>query len=456
MESPKNTILVVDDELSIRESFRLILEGPYALHLAATGESALKKLVDEKIDMVFLDVRMPGMNGLEALKRIKEIDPNVEVVMVTAVNDVQKAGEAIKTGAVNYLIKPFDVVQITNMVANVLKKKAIVKESKNVRQVAQYLISPPELIGSSDKIQLVKNKIDKIAKSAANVLVKGAIGTEKESVARLIQKKSNQNHSVLVVENLKANVSAQKLNALFFGRGTGSSTVSLEKQIGLLEKATDGILFINNIENLPLSFQGVLADTLTNQQFTRQDSSSPIKFNCHLVCATTKDLKKLAEEDKFNKKLLEIIAEETIDLPRLAGRTTDIPLLINEFVEEFKIIHHKKITGLTNEAIDILSSYDFPGNVDELRSMVELLVLKTTNELIQVKELPLEILVGSPSFYGSKEGKDLTYDEMQTSFEKAFIKKTLEKSSGDIKKASRLLGLAPRVLATKIETLGIS
>jgi DNA-binding NtrC family response regulator len=163
MEKPKGTILIVDDESSIRESFKLILEGSYQVHLAATGESALKKLADEKIDLIFLDVRMPGMNGLETLKRIKEIDPAVEVVMVTAVNEVQKAGQAIKGGAIDYVIKPFDVVQITNMVETVLKKKAIAKESKDVRQEVEYLERHPILIGNSEKIQAIKNQTSKIA-----------------------------------------------------------------------------------------------------------------------------------------------------------------------------------------------------------------------------------------------------------------------------------------------------
>lgn len=456
MEPLQNSILVVDDELSIRESFKLILEGNYFIHLAATGESALKKLVDEKIDVIFLDVRMPGLNGLETLKRIKEIEPAVEVVMVTAVNDVQKAGEAIRAGAADYVVKPFDVAKINNMVETVLKKKAIAKDSKGIRKEAEYLMGTANLIGNSDKMQKIISHVDKIAKSNANLLITGPAGTEKETIANVILKKSHHNNQVLVVENIQPNQNASKLKELFFGKGTGSSTVSLEKQTGILEKASGGILFINNIDNLPQDFQVTLSKVLSTKQFNRQDYSTPIKFNCRIIAATLKDLEALCKEGKFERLLLTELSQEKIKLPPLKARSTDIPLLVNSYVEELKIKYSKKITGLTKDALDILSSYKYPGNLLELKALVELLVLQTQNELIQTDEIPIEVLISSPTFYGSNEGKDLTYDEMQKSFERNFISQMLEKTSKDVKKTAQLLGIAPRVLSTKMETLGIN
>ena len=456
MEPLKNSILVVDDELSIRESFSLILEDNYLIHLSASGESALKKLVDEKIDVIFLDVRMPGLNGLETLKRIKEIDTTVEVIMVTAVNDVQKAGEAIRSGAADYVVKPFDVAKIINMVETVLKKRAIAHDSKGVRKEAEQLISDTNLVGNSDKIQALKSHVERIAKTNSNLLIMGPPGTEKEAVAHSILKKSQQNNKTLIIENIPLNASPQKMKEMFFGKGSGSSTVSLEKQVGLFEKATGGLLLINNVENLPLDFQATLSKVISTQQFNRQDYSSPIKFNCRIIATTAVDLEALAKENKFERLLLTEISHEKMELPPLKARSTDIPLLINSYIEELKIKFSKKITGLTKDALDILSAYSFPGNLLELKALVELLVLQTQNELIQTDELPIELLVSSPTFYGSNEGKDLTYDEMQKSFERTFISQILEKTNKDVKKTSQLLGIAPRVLSTKMETLGIT
>ncbi|MFA4858727.1 MAG: sigma-54 dependent transcriptional regulator [Candidatus Margulisiibacteriota bacterium] len=456
MNAIKNSILVVDDELSIRESFKLILDGPYTVHLAATGESALKKLADEKIELIFLDVRMPGINGLETLQRIKAIDPQVEVIMVTAVNEVQKAGEAINCGAVDYVIKPFDVNQILKMVETTLKKKAIARTAKNIRQEAEYTLETPSLLGSSEIIGKIKNDIEKIAAGDQPILLQGPAGTEKETIARLILKKSPPDRQSLTLETIPKNISLQKSRELFFGKSTGASTVSLEKQAGLLEKATGGILYINHVENLPLDFQGELAQTLAKGSFLRQDYSHPIKFNCRIIATTEADLKSWCEEGRFDSTLLAAIGTVMIELPPLSLRSTDIPLFINAFIEEFKAKYNKKITGLSSAAVDALSAYPFPGNVLELRALIELLVLNAAKELIDVHDLPIEILLEGGAALGIKDGPDLSYDEMQKSFETRLLKTIWQKTNHDLKRSSYLLGISPRVLSTKMESLGIS
>src|SRR3989339_307046 len=291
-------ILVVDDELSIRESFALILKGKYNIFPAASGEAALKLAADHKIDLVYLDFRMPGINGLETLKRLKEIDPSLEIIMITAVNDVQKASAAIKLGANNYIIKPFDVDAVLKMTERLLRRKALIKGGKEAQKESR---PAAPLIGQSEAIVSANKLIARAAGGNDPVLIVGEAGTEKLAVAELIHGQSGRRTFPLHKIDLRRDIAPDRLRRLLLGRSSGSSTIDLEKATGWLEKAKDSSIFVNNFEYFP---PGV-----------------PLG-SARLIAGNVREL------PDFD--------GTTIALPPLRDRLSDLPLLINHYLELFR------------------------------------------------------------------------------------------------------------------------
>lgn len=407
-----NKILIVDDELSIRESFSLILEGKYKLFLAASGEAALKITVDQKIDLVYLDIRMPGLNGLETLKRIKEIDPSVEVIMVTAVNDVQKASEAVKLGAKDYIVKPFDVDVILKMAETVLRRKSLVREGKEAQKTT------PQLIGQSEKIIEITKIIEKIASKDLRVLILGEPGTEKEIVAELIHTGSPRAASPFRVYDLSAQLSPSEIRTNLFGMGKGSTTIELEKISGLFEEARGGTVFLNHIEYLPpdlTAFQTVEARLIAGSN--------------------------LAEFPEKSRESFDFFSEVLITLPPLRERTSDLPLLIKYYLDKFSEKYGKEGMEISPEAEELFSNYAWPGNTEELESLLERLVITAPDAKINTADLPFDLLLKSPGAPGS---------DYLSAFEKDYIQKVFDSTGRDQEKTSALLGIGPALLESKI------
>jgi len=403
-----NKILVVDDELSIRESFSLILEGKYKLFLAASGEAALKTTADQKIDLVYLDIRMPGLNGLETLKRIKEIDASVEVIMVTAVNDVQKASEAVKLGARDYIVKPFDVDAILKLTEMVLRRKSLQREGKEA----------PQLIGQNEKMIEITKIIEKIASKDLRVLILGEPGTEKEMVAELIHAGSPRAASPFRVYDLSAQLSPSEIRTNLFGMGKGSTTIELEKISGLFEEARGGTVFLNHIEYLPAdlaAFQSVEARLIAGSN--------------------------LAEFPEKSRESFDFFSEVLINLPPLRERTSDLPLLIKYYLDKFSEKYGKEGMEISPEAEELFSNYAWPGNTRQLESLLERLVITAPAAKINATDLPLDLLLKSPGAPGS---------DYLSAFEKDYIRKVFDSTGRDQEKTSALLGIGPALLEGKI------
>ncbi len=419
-------ILVVDDELSIRESFSLILEGKYQIHLAASGEGALKIASSQKIDMVYLDIRMPGLNGLETLKRLKEIDPDLEIIMVTAVNEVQKASEAIHLGARDYVVKPFDVNQILKLTEQILRKKNILKEGA----AAQKSISKqtPELIGQSDKITGVAKAIEKLKDE--HVLILGEPGTEREVVAFLIHESSQRSNSPFKKISLFQEMSLLKTKSLFFGQEKGSSTADLAARSGLLEQAKEGTLFINNVESLPAEILKVLSA----QTFSRLGSQAKNPIKARLIAASTTDL-----ADK-NKAAFDFFSQASIQIPPLRERISDLPLLINHFTDKYSTQYQKEIK-FSKATLELLSNYAWPGNTTELEILIERFFLSSLCGEIKPQDLTIDILLKTSENLGSN---------FVAIFEREYIRSVFKKNHKDKEKTAMLLGVNPTVLETKL------
>lgn len=412
-----NKILVVDDELSIRESFSLILDGgKYRIVTAASGEGALKHVADQKIDLVYLDIRMPGLDGLETLKRIKELNPDIDVIMVTAVNDTQKASEAVKLGARDYLIKPFDVEAIRKMTESILGRRRLMLEGEAVQKEAHK--KTPQLIGRNEKIIEITKLIDRIAPKNLRVLIVGEPGTEKEEASRAIHRQSTRADLPFLSFHLSARSSLPSVKAKLFGSEKGSTVYDLKKTAGLLEKVRGGTLFLNHIAYLGLE----------PELFKAADA--------RLIAGSN-----LAAAPEGSKEIFDFFSEALIVLPPLRERISDLPLLIDHFVEKFSTKYGKEIGGLAAEAEEILSNYDWPGNTEELSSVVERLVLNTSSEQIPAAELPVDLLLKSSGAPGS---------EYLSGFERIYVRKIFEETGGDREKAASILQISPALLEGKL------
>lgn len=395
-------ILVIDDEQSIRESFSLILEGKYNIFLAASGEGALKLAADNKIDLAYLDFRMPGINGLETLKRLKQIDPSLEVIMITAVNDMQKAGEAIKLGANNYLIKPFDVDAVLKMTERLLQRKTLIKEGLEVQKGSQRSL---QLVGQSEKILAANKQIEKAAASSEPVLIVGEAGTEKEPAAELIHQQSDRQDFPLKRISLTPEISPNRLRQILLGGSSGSNTIDLEKKVGLLEMAKDSSVIINNFEFYP--------------------AGTPL-LTARLLATSTKPLNDF-------KGLV-------INLPPLRERLSDIPLLINHYLSLFSERYGQEIRSVNAEVEDLLTKYQWPGNVKELELVIERFFLNYSGEAVSPTQLAFEYTLGGTETLGR------TYLE---SLEKEYLRRVYEEA-GNAERAAAALKIPVEMLAAKL------
>lgn len=399
-----NKILIVDDELSIRESFSLILGDKYKLLLAASGEAALKHAASQQIDLAYLDIRMPGLNGLETLRRLKEIDPQIEVIMVTAVNEVQKASEAIKHGARDYIIKPFDVEAIQKMTENLLRRKSQVAESEELKKESKK--ESLKLIGQSEKIEEVSALINKIAPKNLRTMIVGETGTEKEVVAAIIHARSARAGLPFLTYSLTTQLSPGEIKNRLLGWEKGSTTADLKKRSGLIEEARGGTLFIDHAEFLTFDLPPADARLIGG-----------------------------------SKESVEFFAEVLISLPPLRERLSDLPLLINYYLEKYSLEFAREVSEVAPEVEEIFSNYSWPGNVAELKALLKRLVLNSAGEWLSADDLPVDFLLKTSSARGGN---------YFAQFEKEYVRRILDETGGDQARAAAILAVSPAVLEGKI------
>ncbi len=429
MAEIKPVILVVDDESSIRESFSLILDKEFRVITAATGETALKRIIDEKIDLVYLDVRMPGMNGIETLKKIKEIDKNIEVILVTAVNDVGSAASAVKLGAKDYLIKPFNVQDILNMTRSFVIKA----QTRAIR--------PPdaeELIGNSRQMLQIKKTVSQSLQTDLNILITGEKGLEAEQIARII---SGESEKKLVILNASEDIRS----SIIFGREKGTFASEFGKVPGMLEKAEGGILFIKNIELLPKNIQERLGQAILKKEFSRDGSPAMIPMDVRFIAETSVSLAALMQGGDLDKTLFDAVSALVIELPPLKTRESDLPILIEHYFEKFMNKYDRKIK-ISPRSIDILVACPWPGNLAQLSNTIESIVLSLDKAELEPEDLPLDVLIKSPV-----GGRPFTsFESIEESFERAHILKIYMKAGENKGKAAAMLGIQEKNLEAKL------
>jgi len=373
-------ILIIEDEEAIRRVLTKILKEEnrsYDIFEASDGLLAIEFIKNQDFDLILCDIKMPKMDGLEVLEATKKIKPDIPIVMISGHGDLETAVETMRHGAYDYISKPPDLNRLLNTVRNALDRKKLIKENKILKQRVDKKY---EMIGHSDQIQDVKSVIEKVAPTEARVLITGPNGTGKELVAHWLHQKSNRSSGSLVEVNCAA-IPSELIESELFGHLKGAFTSANKDRAGKFEAANEGTLFLDEIGDMSLPAQAKVLRALQENKIQRVGSDKDIKVNVRVIAATNKDLKKEILEGRFREDLYHRLAVILIKVPSLNDRREDIPLLINFFSSQISIEQGTATKHFSEKAVNLLKSYDWTGNVRELRNVVERLIILGSDEI---------------------------------------------------------------------------
>ena len=437
-------ILIVDDESVVRESlgdwFRQ--EG-YIADVADSAKAALEKLALQSWDVYLLDIRMPGTDGLDLQRRIMEIQPDATVIVMTAYASVETAVEAMKQGAYDYIIKPFDPDDLEHTVRNAVERKKLLSENQQLRTKIDELNLLHEIVGTSLATQRVLEQVAMVSSSDTSVLIRGESGTGKELIARAIHANSSRRYMPIVVVNCGA-LAEGVLESELFGHEKGAFTGAQYRRKGKFEMADGGTLFLDEIGDISLKTQVDLLRVLDEKKICRVGGNAEIPVNFRLIAATNKNLETMTGEGRFREDLYYRINVFSIAIPPLRERREDIPLLADHFMRKFARSMNRPLTGISADSLQLLCAHDWPGNVRELQNAMERAVLVARADKIQPEDLPLP--VGASN--GDLAGKSLS------EVERRHIKRVLEESGWNVHRAARLLEIDRVTLYNKIKKYG--
>jgi len=442
----KANILIVDDEAIIRESLRdWLSDVGHQVLIAENGPQALEIIVKEKPGIVIADLVMPGMDGIELLRRAKEISPNIEVIIITAYGSIPTAITAMRQGAYDYIEKPFCPEKAELLVKKLVEHQRLIEENISLHQKLEERYRFENIIAKSAKMQQVIEVIKIVARSNATVLITGESGTGKELVARAIHSQSYRKDKPFVAVSCAA-LPESLLESELFGHEKGAFTGAHAQRRGKFEVANRGILFLDEIGEMSANIQVHLLRVLEEKEFTRVGGNELIKVNVRVISATNKDLKKAVAGGQFREDLYYRLNVVTIELPPLRERKEDIPLLAQHFLKKFAVENQKEITDFSPEATDFLLKYEWPGNVRELENAIERAVILTKNSYIEVADLPQEnLLLAHSAPLGESLGE----------VEKSHILNILSETGGNYSEAARILRISRVTLYNKIRAYGL-
>jgi len=442
------TILVVDDEYGVRQSFKMVLKDQYNVLLASTGEEALNIFMKNAVDLILLDIRMPDADGMDLLRKLKQTDPNTEIIMVTAVREVQTAVRAIKLGAYEYILKPFVVDDVLTLISRALEKRNLLREVTYLRGELKRYKPFERMVGKNKRMRDTFDLISIISKSEGAVLVQGESGTGKELVARAIHNLSPRCNEPFVVINCSA-IPATLMESELFGHNKGAFTGASHTTLGKLEIASTGTVLLDDVDNLDIRMQGKLLRVLQEKEFERVGSTKVIKVDARFVATSNKDLKGLISRGEFREDLFYRLNVFPITLPPLRERKGDVPLLLSYFLKLNGERTGKPPKRFSKGAMQALKGYDWPGNVRELQNLVERLCAITKNSVIGLEDI-------SSSNIGKGKIKNMVLKEAVHEFERQYIAKVLENVKGNRKRAAEILGIHRNTLLVKINELGLN
>ncbi len=457
-------VLIVDDEAVIRKGLCRVMEGRgYQVETAESGFGAIEKLQKEPFSIVITDLKMPGMDGIEVLKAIKILQPDVPVIIITGYSTVDTAVDAMKNGAFDYISKPFTPDQMIEMVEKALEQRTVQLQSEHPA-IGPGLIGFEIFVGESDAMQKVYSRIRQVAPTDSTVLITGSSGTGKELVAKAIHKNSQRSDKPFVAIDCTALVE-NLLESELFGHVKGSFTGAVQTKMGLFKVADGGTLFMDEISNISLATQGKLLRVLQEFKITPIGGTKPIPVDIRLITATNRDLNDMVKEGLFRSDLFFRLNIIPVNLPSLVEREGDLPLLVGHFLKKFSEEIGKEIHGVSPAAMSILARHPFVGNVRELENIIERAVVLTHNKLIQPEDLEIQVIADDlpesmepipQSAESLKEAKRQVREKAVGPVERAFLIQALERNNWVVTQAAKEVGMLRPNFQAMLKKHGIS
>lgn len=447
---------MVDDDEAIRDALMEILEDEYDVVCVDSGFKALDQIQKQMFDLIFLDIVMPEMDGIQTLKKIKTQDKNLDVIMISAVDRAQEATDSIRLGAYDYITKPFDHEIILNRVEKVLLQRNLTKEVCFHR--SEVGSGRPQIISKSKNMGMVFDLVEKVAKTTSNVLITGESGTGKELIARAVHDASDRRENPFVAINCAA-IPAELMEAELFGHEKGAFTGAHKQSTGKFEFAHQGSIFLDEISCLKSEFQAKLLRFIQEREFTRVGSHLTVKVDVRIIAATNTSLEDMVKEGSFREDLFFRLNVVPILLPPLRSRNGDIPILADFFLDRFNRQMNKRMKGFSPDAIAVLEDYPWPGNIRELENLIErMVVLGEENQFIEEKDLPYDLLFHGGFEQGAQKGARESKGLIQArhSFERLYILRALQNCRWNQTMAATLLGIHRNTLIQKMKALDLT
>ena len=452
MSDRRKTLLIVDDDEGMRDTLTAMLRRDYRVLRAATGEFALQIMEKEDVDLMLLDVRLPGISGFEVLKIARENYPYIEVIVISVIRELDAAIEAMRYGAYHYISKDFDLEGVKRLVANASERQDL---NRHVLRLSAEVAEQNDrefVVGTSRTTRDIVDLVHKVARLSATVLILGESGTGKELLARLIHRESGQPNAPFVAVNLAA-IPKELVESTLFGHEKGAFTGAIRQQLGKFELASGGTLFLDEVGDLRYELQAKLLRAIQEGEIERVGGTHPIKTDLRLIAATNVDLEKAVKEGKFREDLYYRLNVIPIRMPPLRERIEDLPELAQFFLRRYNLKFRKNIQGIADSTLQILSSYWWPGNIRELENLIERLVAVADKDWITDEDLPYELHVAQLDAQGPSSENML--ERAVSTFERNFIVRALEKSSWNVTATARALGIPLSTLKFKMDRLEI-
>ncbi|MEI6435846.1 MAG: sigma-54 dependent transcriptional regulator [Bacteroidota bacterium] len=435
----KITILIVDDEESVRDSLNnWFLEDGYQVECAENAKKALQLIESTHYDIILADIKMPGMDGLEMLRRIKALKKDIIVIVMTAFATVDTAVMALKDGAYDYVTKPFDPDDLSHLIRNATKQITLSQENEILKIKVVSLENIEDLIGNSEAMRKVLKQVESVAQSNSSVIITGESGTGKELIARAIHSNSSRKYYPLVSVHCGA-LSESLLESELFGHEKGAFTGAIYNRKGRFEMADSGTIFLDEIATISSKMQIELLRVLETKSFVRVGGNKEISSDFRVICATNRDLKSMVEQGIFREDLYYRLNVVNITVPPLRERIEDISLLVDYFIKKYCATMNKPMITIDEAALRRMEAHPFPGNIRELENMIERAIVIGNGKKITLKDLPF--------------GKDMIDNSIESldDFEKSFIRQILNKYSWNISRTAKALKVDRVTLYNKIK-----
>jgi two-component system, NtrC family, response regulator AtoC len=451
---PLPVVLVIDDEPGVRESLREIFKRDFEVLEAEDGAAGLALVHSRRVDVAMLDVRLPGERGPAVLPKLLALDDSIAVILMTAVPDVRTAVDAIKAGAYDYIVKPFDVDELLLLVKQAAQQRVLEREVCYLRAELDRAHGFDSLVGRHPAMVRLYEQIAQVAQTHATVLVSGESGTGKELVARAIHRQSPRRDQPLVAVNLAA-VPEGLFESELFGHEKGAFTGAHSRKLGKFELAHGGTLFLDEVGSLRVDLQAKLLRALQEREVERLGGTRTIPVDVRVIAATNEDLRQLVRTRAFREDLFYRINVAALAIPPLRERKEDIPILVEHFIRKYAREFKKDVRGISRGALPSLGAYDWPGNVRELENVIERSVALATRPVIRLDDLPLDLAIHDEPARSPGGAAPLSLKEARDRFEQVYILRALERENWNQSRVARSLGVHRNTLLARLAGWGI-